>query len=168
MNRPHSPSCDRNRDPILAILNKVIEFDQAQLMEVGSGTGQHAVYFASHFPQLQWMVTDHVDNHSGIQAWMDEAKLPNVVGPTVYQAGHTPFPAIAFDYVFTANTLHLIRYSKPNWRIRCLFWGFSYKETNNWNDYVHRERVIGLCKSGFYKPWMNAINSDARFFQLSG
>ncbi len=78
--KPFAESCEQNRDPILEVL-RIELADKSRLLEIGSGTGQHAVYFAPEFPRLLWQTSDVADMHAGIQAWLDEARLANVLPP---------------------------------------------------------------------------------------
>lgn len=110
--RPYAPACDRNRDPILAVLQRHFA-DRRQVLEIGSGTGQHAVYFAAAMPWLRWQCSDREDALPGIQAWLDEAELPNTPAPAPLDVATGPWPrAITpdgrFDAMFSANTLHIM------------------------------------------------------------
>lgn len=111
--KPHSPSCERNRDPILSVLREHFA-DRREVLEIGSGTGQHAVHFAAAMPWLRWQCSDHVDRLPGIRLWLDEAALPNTPAPFELQAVLEPVPGLApraigrFDAVFSANTLHIM------------------------------------------------------------
>ncbi|MEO6263766.1 MAG: DUF938 domain-containing protein [Luteimonas sp.] len=105
--KPFSPSCDRNRDPILAVLREHFA-DRRHVLEVGSGTGQHAVYFAAAMPWLSWQCSDVADNLPGIRMWLDGAALPNTPAPIELDAMSGPWPAHAFDAVFSANVLHIM------------------------------------------------------------
>lgn len=104
--KPYAPACDRNRDPILDVLR--IRFaDCRNILEIGSGTGQHAVYFAAALPQLIWQTSDRAENLPGIRQWLVEAALPNTPAPLKLDVCG-PWPATRFDAVFTANTLHIM------------------------------------------------------------
>jgi cyclopropane fatty-acyl-phospholipid synthase-like methyltransferase len=81
------------------------------VLEVGSGTGQHAVYFAAALPHLQWQTSDRVENHAGIRAWVEEAALPNALAPLALDVNDA-WPALAFDAVFSANTLHIMSWAE--------------------------------------------------------
>ena len=105
--KPYAESCDQNRDPILAVLRG--EFaDCRSILEIGSGTGQHAVYFARHLPHLDWQTSDCREYHPGIQAWLEEAALPNVRPPLALDVRLDAWPDCAFDGVFSANTVHIM------------------------------------------------------------
>ena len=69
MNRPDAPATKRNRDPILKALKKELHGEK-ELLEIGSGTGQHAVYFAKHMPMIVWQTSDQKKNHDAIQSWI--------------------------------------------------------------------------------------------------
>lgn len=105
--KPHAPSCERNRDPILAVLREHFA-DRCSVLEIGSGTGQHAVHFGAALPQLQWQTSERAEAHEGIRDWLAEAALPNVLAPIALQIGRDPWPVQAYDAVFTANTLHIM------------------------------------------------------------
>lgn len=111
--KPHSPSCDRNRDPILDVLRTRFA-DRREVLEIGSGTGQHAVHFAAAMPWLRWQCSDHADALPGIRLWLDEAAMANTPPPFALQAvlepvpGFFPLPPDRYDAVFSANTLHIM------------------------------------------------------------
>lgn len=104
--KPHSPASERNRDPILAVLRDFFT-DRTAVLEVGSGTGQHAVHFAQALPHLQWHASDRTGNLPGIRAWLDEAALPNTPEPIELDVTRA-WPAATFDAVYSANTLHIM------------------------------------------------------------
>jgi hypothetical protein len=106
MPKPHSPACERNRDPILAVLREHFT-DRTQVLEIGSGTGQHAVHFAAALPHLTWQTSDVEENLAGIRAWLDEAELSNTPPPLTLDV-NGEWPLAAFDAVFSANTLHIM------------------------------------------------------------
>ena len=127
---PFSAACERNREPILAVLRD--RFGGCRrVLEIGSGTGQHAVHFAAALPQLTWQTTDRADNLPGIRAWLAAAALPNTPPPREFDVARDrapldpalrdraaaadvapresmPFDAAPYDAVFSANTLHIM------------------------------------------------------------
>lgn len=107
--RPHAPSTERNREPILAVLREHFA-DRREVLEIGSGTGQHAVHFAAALPHLRWQTSERADALPGIRAWLASASLPNTPPPLELDVGGT-WPAHRFDAVFTANTLHIMPWS---------------------------------------------------------
>lgn len=107
--KPYSEACDQNRDPILAVLRRY--FDRpGTILEIGSGTGQHAVYFGAALPQLRWQPTDVPFHLPGIRLWLEEAALPNVAEPLVLDVRHRPWPVAAADGVYSANTAHIMHW----------------------------------------------------------
>jgi cyclopropane fatty-acyl-phospholipid synthase-like methyltransferase len=110
-----SEACERNRDPILAALRPHLRH-RREVLEIGSGTGQHAAYFAAQLPHLRWQASDHPDYLPGIAERLAEAGLPNAPAPWPLQAVLDPVPGLAplpgtlpgFDAVFSANTLHIM------------------------------------------------------------
>lgn len=105
--RPFSEACERNRDPILAGL-RVVFADRHLVLEIGSGTGQHAVHFARHLPHLIWQPSDVGAHLAGIHTWTDEARLTNLCDPVEIDINQPAWPEIGADAVFTANTLHIV------------------------------------------------------------
>ncbi|MCB1956686.1 MAG: DUF938 domain-containing protein [Rhodocyclaceae bacterium] len=104
--KPFSPACERNREPILGLLRPLLA-DARQVLEIGSGTGQHAVHFAAAMPWLRWQCSDRPAMLPGIRRWLDEAALPNTPPPWTLDVD-APGPVGRFDAVFTANTLHIM------------------------------------------------------------
>lgn len=108
MTKPYSQACENNRGPILSVLKQAFANSNA-VLEIGSGTGQHAVYFAKYLEHLQWYTSDQVQYHEGIQAWIDEARLFNLHPPSELKIGQNTIPDIEADAVFTANTTHIMQ-----------------------------------------------------------
>jgi cyclopropane fatty-acyl-phospholipid synthase-like methyltransferase len=108
--KPRSPACQRNREPILEVLREQFA-DRRLVLEIGSGTGEHAVHFAAALPQLTWQSSDRRENLPGIRAWLDDARLPNTPAPLEFDVGGD-WPAGSFDAVFSANTLHIMRWDE--------------------------------------------------------
>ncbi|WP_296894429.1 DUF938 domain-containing protein [Thiobacillus sp.] len=107
IDKPFSESCVQNRDPILAILRPLFA-DRRHVLEIGSGTGQHAVYFAADLPHLVWQTADVPQHHPGIQAWLEKAALPNVLPPLALDVNDSAWRSGRYDAVFSANTLHIM------------------------------------------------------------
>ena len=108
--RPDAPATRRNRDAILTVLTD--EFREARsVLEIGSGTGQHAVYFAAALPGLQWQTSDRGSNHDGINAWISSAKLGNLAPPLDLDVLHTTDLDGNYDAVFSANTAHIMSFA---------------------------------------------------------
>ena len=104
---PDAPATAHNRDPILAVLRRHFA-NRTRVLEIGSGTGQHAVYFARALPHLGWQTSDLPQNHAGIVAWIAQAAVPNVLPPVMLDMGRpATWPAARYDAIFSANTLHI-------------------------------------------------------------
>ncbi len=110
MEKPFSPACERNREPILEVLRDWFA-DRRHVLEIGSGTGQHAVHFAAALPKLRWQTSDVPENLPGIRLWLKEAALPNTPAPIAWDVNHPP-PAGEYDAVFSANTLHIMSWKE--------------------------------------------------------
>ena len=109
--KPFSQACANNQGPILTKLEPYFG-DRKHGLEVGSGTGQHAVYFAERLAHLVWQCGDLQENHHGIQLWLDEAGLHNVLSPVALDADSPAWDVGAFDAVFSANTLHIMSWEQ--------------------------------------------------------
>jgi len=107
MNKPFSQACENNKDPILAVLKRVFA-NPCEVLEIGSGTGQHAVYFAEFLPHLTCHPSDQAMHLPGIDLWINEARLENIKSPMTLDINHKPWPVSDIEAVFTANTLHII------------------------------------------------------------
>jgi predicted O-methyltransferase YrrM len=105
------PSTERNKGPILEILKTYIA-GVGRLLEIGSGNGQHAIYFGEYFKNIEWVTSDVEANHEEIREWLLEANLKNVYGPVALRVGTDDFPKGIFDFVFTANTLHIMSWKE--------------------------------------------------------
>lgn len=106
VDKPFAPACDRNREPILAVLKSLL-VDRGSVLEVGSGTGQHAVHFAATLRHLRWQTSDVRENLPGICLWLADAALPNTPAPIALDVNGT-WPSTQYDAVYTANTLHIL------------------------------------------------------------
>lgn len=107
-----SQACENNKYPILAVLQKELA-DTVQILEVGSGTGQHSVYFAPELPHLKWQTSDVLANHAAIHAWHAAYPATNLYAPLAFDLSSDSVPINAdinmpYDALFTANTLHII------------------------------------------------------------
>ena len=107
--KPYSEACDQNRDPILAVLRRYLD-RPGTVLEIGSGTGQHAVYFGAALPHLLWQPSDVPAHLPGIRLWIEEAALPNVAEPLELDVRRTPWPVQAVDGVYSANTAHIMHW----------------------------------------------------------
>lgn len=107
MMKPYSESCERNQAPILAQLQSLFA-TRRHVLEIASGTGQHAVYFGRALPHLTWQTSDLPAHHAGIGAWLAEAQLPNVLLPLTLDVNAPVWSIAEVDAVFNANTVHIV------------------------------------------------------------
>ncbi|MGM0593966.1 MAG: DUF938 domain-containing protein, partial [Pseudomonadota bacterium] len=118
--KPFAEACEQNGPPILEVLRARLPKSCA-LLEVGSGTGQHAVMFAAALETVQWHTSDREEGHTGIRMWLDEAQLPNVHPPISLDVLQDPWPERQFDAVFSANTAHIM----PEEAVAAMFAGVA-------------------------------------------
>ena len=105
--KPYAPSCDRNRDPILQVLRRHFAA-RRHVLEIGSGTGQHAVHFAAALPQLTWQCSERAAHLPGTAQWLDAAALPNTPPALALDVQQGLWPGAGYDALLTANTLHIM------------------------------------------------------------
>jgi len=104
---PVSEACERNKEPILGVLRTCFA-DRVEVLEIGSGTGQHAVYFARHLSHLSWHPTEQLGYLEDLAARVHLEGGGNLRAPTVLDVRQTIWPVRSVDAVFTANTLHIM------------------------------------------------------------
>lgn len=108
MMKPYSESCDQNKQPILEVIAPILA-SSTKVLEIGSGTGQHAVYFAKQMPHLTWYTSDCEPYLEGINKWLRDAALPNLKTPIELNVSQSEWPVqLDIDAVFTANSLHIM------------------------------------------------------------
>lgn len=107
LNKPYSQAAENNKPHILAILSRVFA-DADSVLEIGSGTGQHAVYFAAQMPWLKWQTADLIANHPGINAWLEDEPQPNLLPPLELQASTFDWSAKQYGGIYSANTAHIM------------------------------------------------------------
>ncbi len=110
--KPFSGACETNKEPILSVLKNVITKEDRRLLEIGSGTGQHAVFLAPHFPFMEWHPSDVQQNISGMKKWFDEYRIPSIQPPHKIEIGKHELPKLKFDIAFTANTFHIMHWKE--------------------------------------------------------
>ena len=124
--KPFADACERNRSPILDVLTRVFA-DRRSVLEIGSGTGQHAVYLGAHLPHLVWQTADLPDRHAGIQAWLTDGGPLNVQPPIALDVRDPDWNVQPFDAVFSANVVHIISWSA----VQAMFRGIGrYREAD--------------------------------------
>lgn len=107
MTKPFSQACENNKHPILNVLTRVLA-KQTHVLEIGSGTGQHAIFFAKNLPFLQWQTSDLPINHAGINQWISDFPVPNIKPPLVTDLTEVQPIYKGIDTIFSANTLHIV------------------------------------------------------------
>jgi cyclopropane fatty-acyl-phospholipid synthase-like methyltransferase len=117
---PISEACERNKAPILAVLRTAFA-DRVQVLEIGSGTGQHAVYFAAHLAHLTWHPTEQLAYLPDLAARVKLEGPRNLSQPTVLDVNQAVWPLRSVDAVFTANTLHIMAWAD----VQALFRGLD-------------------------------------------
>ena len=127
--KPIAESCLQNQAEIYSVL-KTLLTNKKHVLEIGSGTGQHAVYFAKRMPHLIWQTSDQQHYHEGIQLWLNEANLNNTPAPIKLDVSHDTWPQTRSDVVFSANVVHIMAW-------------------NNVIDYVSKSAQI-LTKEGLF------------------
>jgi cyclopropane fatty-acyl-phospholipid synthase-like methyltransferase len=105
--RPFAEAAQCNAPAILEVLRREFR-DTTDVLEIGSGTGQHAVTFAAAMPWLRWQTSDLHDNHAGINAWIDSVGLDTVLRPMALDVRTGSVDAASCDAVFSANTAHIM------------------------------------------------------------
>ncbi|MCF6338809.1 MAG: class I SAM-dependent methyltransferase [Gammaproteobacteria bacterium] len=109
--KPFAESCAQNQHAILEVLLQ--EFASVQhVLEIGSGTGQHAVFFARALPHLVWQTSDVDKHHPGIHAWIADEGPDNVCAPLSLNVERDDWPNRTFDAVFSANTVHIMNWQE--------------------------------------------------------
>lgn len=107
MNKPFSPSADRNKEPILEALRHEV-FTNQRVLEIGSGTGQHACFIGAALPGIIWQPTELKQNIPAIEHWINENNIENVLSPKELDVNVCPWPKLKADVCFTCNTFHII------------------------------------------------------------
>lgn len=109
MRKKFSQACENNKEPILEVLRDAFE-DVERVLEVGAGTGQHAVHFGKHLPHLTWVPTDRPGHLGSVEAWRMDAQLPNLAEPIGLDLFSDERPDGNFDAVYSANVIHITRW----------------------------------------------------------
>ena len=137
MDKPFSQACENNKQPIFEVISRHFSGEK-RVFEVGSGTGQHAVYFAQKMPHLFWQTADLPENHSAINAWLSDSQLENIGAPIPFDVTTSTWPP-GFDTVYSANTCHIMPWQAvqhfipgvagmlPEGGLFCLYGPFNYR-----------------------------------------
>ena len=108
--KPFSNACEKNQAEICSVLQKLLA-NKKHVLEIGSGTGQHAVYFAERLPHITWQTSDQDENHDGINQWLDEARLENTRPPISLNVKQKQWPDVPCDSLFSANVVHIMSWA---------------------------------------------------------
>jgi len=108
---PRSPAVARNREAILEILTEAFG-SRRRVLEIGSGTGEHAAHFAPRLPWLFWQTSDRKQNHHGIAGWVRAAEVDNLGEPLELDVNGDFDPGEDYDAVFSANTAHIMSFDE--------------------------------------------------------
>lgn len=103
----YSEAAERNKLPILHVLQTVFA-DRTRVVEIGSGTGQHAVFFAHALSHLTWQPTERLGNLLSLRTQCNDSAASNLAEPIPLDVDEEPWPISDVDAAFTANTLHII------------------------------------------------------------
>ncbi len=107
MAKGFAPAAERNRQPILDVLRRVLP-PKGLVLEVASGTGQHVLFFSQHLPRLQWRPTDtSSDALRSIEAWVDEAARDNLLPPLELDVRWPDWPVTTADALMCINMIHI-------------------------------------------------------------
>jgi hypothetical protein len=107
----YAPATERNREPIAAVLREVLP-ERGTLLEVASGTGEHAAYFAPLFPSLAWQPSDaDEESLASIEAWQADSAAPNLMPPLVLDAASRTWPVDRADAMLCVNMIHISPWS---------------------------------------------------------
>jgi cyclopropane fatty-acyl-phospholipid synthase-like methyltransferase len=149
--KPFSQACENNKLPILEVISQVFT-QPTTVWEIGSGTGQHACFFASQLPDLNWQATDRMENLSGIQAWIAEANLANLQPPLALDINDLTWPCQCINALFSANTLHIMSLAE----VEILF--------DRLHQYLIPDALV-CCYGPFNYAGQYTSDSNARFDQ---
>lgn len=104
MNRPFAEAAEQNKS---VIFDAIRPYLKGEALEIGSGTGQHAVFFAAQVPGIIWQTSDLEANLTAIEAWIDDSGLKNTPPPLALDV-NADWPDRRYDFIYTANTLHIM------------------------------------------------------------
>jgi len=167
INKPYSEACEQNKEPILSVIKQWFTEENSTVLEIGSGTGQHAAYFPAFLPNVHWQPSDVSTNIDTIEAWRLDANLANVYTAKTLDVAQSTWPIQSADYIFSANSVHIMSWAhvesmfagirkilKPN-GIFCLYGPFNYK-----GEYTSPSNAQ-------FEQWLKSrdINSGIRDFE---
>jgi hypothetical protein len=104
---PFSSAAERNRQPILDQLRLLLP-ERGTVLEIGSGTGQHASFFAQNLPGLLWQPSDRKENLAGLEVRFSEENNKRILSPLKLDVVHDPWPGRSYEAAYSANTAHIM------------------------------------------------------------
>ncbi|TMP53214.1 MULTISPECIES: DUF938 domain-containing protein [unclassified Pseudoalteromonas] len=146
MTKPFSQACENNKNHILKALQPALQ-NAGSVLEIGSGTGQHSVFFAKKLPHLQWYTSDREVNHQGIKLWHDEVQLANLHPPLLLDL-NDPWPVNKVDAIYTANTFHIV-----SWELITRFFAGV-------NQHLNQQGVVCVYGPFKYKREFTSPSND--------
>jgi SAM-dependent methyltransferase len=149
VSKPYAESSEQNQEPILTVLREVLA-GCTRVLEIGSGTGQHAVHFGRHLPHLIWLPSDLPESLPGVRLWLEDAGLPNVEPPLALDVRDPVWPVGPVDGVFSANTAHIMNWAS----VAAMFTGVGR---------VLREGGVFVLYGPFHYGGQATSPSNARF-----
>ena len=146
MSKPFSQACENNKNHILKALQPALQ-NAGSVLEIGSGTGQHSVFFAKKLPHLQWYTSDREVNHQGIKLWHDEVQLANLHPPLLLDLNYS-WPVNKVDAIYTANTFHIV-----SWELITSFFAGV-------NQHLNQQGVVCIYGPFKYKGEFTSPSND--------
>ena len=146
MSKPFSQACENNKNHILKALQPALQ-NAVSVLEIGSGTGQHSVFFAKKLPHLQWYTSDREVNHQWIKLWHDEVQLANLHPPLLLDL-NDPWPVNKVDAIYTANTFHIV-----SWELITRFFAWV-------NQHLNQQWVVCIYGPFKYKGEFTSPSND--------
>ncbi|MFC4699883.1 DUF938 domain-containing protein [Glaciecola siphonariae] len=158
---PFSQACENNKGYILEELTLAFA-KLSHVLEIGSGTGQHAVHFAKHLPHIRWQTADQDDYHEGIRYWMARYPSENLLPPISLRLPIDDIPDRSFDGFFSANTAHIMQKNEveflmarinerlPSGGVFCQYGPFTQQgKFNSQSNIDFHEKLIASGRGGY-------------------
>ncbi len=112
MTMPFSDSFNSSKESLLKVFKEVVRNHHERLLEIGAGSGQHAIYLAPFFPHLEWTATEQIEMLPALNRSIQESRIPNLRPPHKLQVGMDEFANFTYDMIYTANTFHVMHWKE--------------------------------------------------------